>query len=677
MKIAGSHFVDGFGRYLILRGVNLGGDSKVPSLPDGRTHHEEGFYEGKNVSFVGRPFPLEEADEHFARLSSWGQRFLRFLVTWEAVEHEGPDIYDSAYLEYLEGIADSAARHGISLFIDPHQDVWSRWTGGDGAPLWTLEAVGFEPRNFHVSGAALLQQESGASYPRMEWFSNHFRLACATMFSLFFAGNDLAQGVKIEGETIQDYLQNHYIAAMRQVVRRLARCPNVVGIDTLNEPGKGFIGIQNIQAEPRPYTLPGLAPSPWETMQAGEGFPANVNHIGLKGLGLGVVRRETLGTPGARAWKEGEICIWRRAGVWDIQRGKPLLLKPACFAAGDFNETFLKPFIQRFTREIRAEAAAAGKTGFTLFIEGPAHGEVMPSFKKGEFPDIVNAAHWYDAFTLTFKRWTGFLAFDTEKNKVIIGPKAVRSYFREAMERVLKHSHSAMGGIPSLLGEFGLPFDLNGRHSFARGDYRTQEKALSAYYNALDASLMNATIWNYSASNTHAFGDGWNGEDLSVFCIDEINRPKPGSRQADATDGLTGLVSQSEKIDSGGRALRGFVRPYAMATAGRPLGMSFNRETGEFRYSFEADFSIEAPTEIFVPRIQYPEGYDITAKGCRLVPPANTGSAPNADPLSETNPNAMKPLLPDPSHSFLSFVPETGAALCEIVIARRRTRYRD
>jgi len=666
MKIAGDHFIDDFGRYLILRGVNVGGDSKFPTMPDGRTHLKEGFYQGKAVSFIGRPFPLEKADEHFARLASWGQRFLRFLVTWEAVEHEGPGIYDNAYLDYLEGIADSAARHGISLFIDPHQDVWSRWTGGDGAPLWTLEALGFEPRNFQASGAALLHQEMGLTYPRMEWFSNHYRLACATMFSLFFAGDYLASGIQIDGSSIQAFLQTHYIAAMGQVVRRLAAYPNVVGIDTLNEPGKGFIGIKNIQAERKPYTLPGLAPSPWETMQAGEGFPVEVNHIGLKGLGLGVVRRESMGKPGVRAWRDNEICIWRRSGVWDIGQGKPKLKSPNHFAIGDFSEAFLKPFIQRFSREIRAEAvkaaamkvsinatakssSGAGKSDFIIFIEGPAHGETMPSFKEGELLDGVNAAHWYDALTLTFKRWTGFLAFDTEQNKVIIGPKAVRRYFNEAMERILRHSREDSDGIPSLLGEFGLPFDLNGRRSFTHGDYRTQEKALAAYYDALDGSLMNATIWNYSASNTHEYGDGWNGEDLSVFCRDEMSRPDPASQEASAND-QSGAVGN--KVDLGGRALRGFVRPYAMATAGRPLRMSFNRIRGEFRYRFKADYSIKAPTVIFVPLIQFPKGFYITTNGCRQVPPEQ--------------------LIPMPcAESMLLFTPEPGATLCEIIIKRR------
>lgn len=44
---------------------------------------------------------LPQADEHFGRLRAWGLTFVRLLVTWEAVEHKGPGIYDEEYLDYL------------------------------------------------------------------------------------------------------------------------------------------------------------------------------------------------------------------------------------------------------------------------------------------------------------------------------------------------------------------------------------------------------------------------------------------------------------------------------------------------------------------------------------------------------------------------------------------------
>jgi hypothetical protein len=41
--------------------------------------------------------------------------------------------------------------------------------------------------------------------------------------------------------------------------------------------------------------------------------------------------------------------------------------------------------------------------------------------------------------------------------------------------------------------------------------------------------------------------------------------------------------------------------------------MSFDRVSGEFALVFDAEPAIEASTEIFVPAIQYPQGYEVIA----------------------------------------------------------------
>lgn len=91
MEINGRWFTDNkTKRTLLFKGVNLGGGTK---LPVGIASHErQGYWVDydRHITFVGRPFPLEEADEHLQRLVNLGFNLLRFIITWEAVEHEGP-----------------------------------------------------------------------------------------------------------------------------------------------------------------------------------------------------------------------------------------------------------------------------------------------------------------------------------------------------------------------------------------------------------------------------------------------------------------------------------------------------------------------------------------------------------------------------------------------------------
>ena len=119
--------------------------------------------------------------------------------------------------------------------------------------------------------------------------------------------------------------------------------------------------------------------------------------------------------------------------------------------------------------------------------------------------------------------------------------------------------------------------------------------ALEFLYNALDALFLSSTHWNYTASNSNdlAVGDGWNQEDLSIFSRDQ---------QDDPSD-----------INSGGRALKGFVRPYLQSCSGTPLETKFTLETGEFVTRYKPSGSGAAT--LFVPVLQYPDGYQLSVTG--------------------------------------------------------------
>ena len=574
MRIENGHLKDDSGRTLLLRGCNLGGDSKFPAAPDGATHRSGSLDAPETVSFAGRPFPAEEADDHFARLASWGFFFVRFVVTWEAVEHAGPGVYDEAYLAYLRKILKKAEEHGISVLMDVHQDVWSRWTGGDGAPAWTLEKLGMDPARLAAAGAALTHQEAGAGYPRMCWPTNYNRYAAATMFTLFFAGDTYAPGILIDGEPVQDYLQSRYIAAMRHAYRRLKDCRAIAGWGPMNEPHPGFIGYQDLSGLENCDLPLGPMPSAFQSMAAASGHPQTVPEyvlglIGAKKTGTAVINPQRVSL-----FRDGFECPWKRAGVWTDGEGIPRLLRPDYFSrfegrAASFADDFLKPFLKRFAavlREVRPE--------ILMFIEGRPHGE-QPSWNAGDGEGFVNAFHWYDGATLVTKRYSPFFSVRVDTRRPVFGRKAVARSFFEQLADSVRWTKDRMGGMPCLLGEFGLPFDLNEGRAYRTGDYSLHEEALSAYYDAADANLLNSTIWNYTTSNTHEHGDGWNGEDLSIWSKDG-----PGD---------------------GTRAIRGWRRPYPVATAGIPLSISWDRRLRRFEYRFRADPAVDAPTELFAP----------------------------------------------------------------------------
>jgi hypothetical protein len=588
IRTDGIYFKDEQGRSLLLRGVNLGGSTKVPYTPDGATHIPNGFFNHRDVSFVGRPFPLKEADEHFARLKSWGLTFLRFLVTWEAIEHAGPGEYDTDYLDYVEAIIDKAAEFGINVFIDPHEDVWSRFTGGDGAPGWTLEAVGFDMTRFQQTGAALVHQTHGDPFPVMHWFLNNTKLAAATMFTLFFAGNDFAPETKIDGEPVQEYLQRHYIAAMQQVAERLKDKPNVVGYDSLNEPARGYVGYQNLSALEW-FIKRGDMPTPFQSMALGAGFAQSVETWEMSILGNRMTGLKTIDPQGVTVWREGCEDVWKKHGIWDVDAsGQPHLLRPDHFARVNnrpvhFENDYMRPFINRY-----AEAIREVDPGAIIFIEFDVTGSDIPNWSDGDAQNIVHAPHWYDALTLLTKKYNASMGVDWQYRPTF-GRGNVRKAITDTLGRIKSHASDRLGGVPTLIGEIGIPYDLNGKKAYSTGDWSDQKNAIDDYMQALEANLLHFTIWNYTADNNNMRGDNWNGEDLSIFSRDQQNNPSD--------------------VNSGGRALEAVIRPYAMATAGEPLRMSFNMVTGVFEYAFRHDKSITAPTEFYIPAVQYADGY--------------------------------------------------------------------
>lgn len=339
------NFVDTKGRKFILKGINVDGALKFPCTPNLPSYAGDSsdpnsiFFDGENVLFVGRPFPLEEAEVHFERIKSWGYNIIRYLITWEALEHAGPCKYDDDFIAYtIEMLKIIDRIGGLYVFMDTHQDAWSRFSGGSGAPLWTFYAAGLQPTRFAPTEAAILLNEARfhrevnpEKYDRMLWTTNYKRLATLVMFTIFFSGENFFPNCKINDENIQSYLQRHYFNSIRYfwkaVVSALPEMLEkgcLLGFELINEPSCGLLGYADIELLPFNQQLRvGTTPTVFQTMKLGMGLPCKVDVYKISITGPQKSGSKVVDPKGKRAWLTPEEAKyydskydWRREPSW-------------------------------------------------------------------------------------------------------------------------------------------------------------------------------------------------------------------------------------------------------------------------------------------------------------------------------------------------------------------------
>ncbi|KAK0458583.1 glycoside hydrolase [Desarmillaria tabescens] len=594
LHIHGRHFVDKYGRVCGLRGVNLSGSSKSPA------NHDDDVFpaEHETVTFVGRPFPLEEAHEHLSRLRRWGFTFIRFLVMWEAVEHAGLGIYDTEYLDYIRNLLSMLPQYGMIAFVALHQDVWSRYSGGSGAPAWTLEAVGFDLHKLEETGSAWLKGVKGGGHVEEEqglWSCGYTKLAAATMATCFWAGDAFAPKLKLKNRhgddvSVQEFLQGAFLDMFDNIVRAVGDLEAVIGFEMMNEPHRGYVELQSLHVFDYNTDLH-LAhmPTAFESFQLGSGHPTEV---AVYTRSFPMPTRKTssaiLNTEGEKVWRpdgpsQGQ-CIWEMHGVWgwDVNKKEGVILRENYFVKHpmtgqkiDWYDDFFYPFIRKWEQRK------------VLFIEGHSErGFFVPSLSPPEkqLSNMVYAPHWYDLNALFSK---AFGDFTVNVQGLSRGMFPLKAFY---------WGHAGARDNYSLQIKNYLK-----KKAFTSDNWLWQTRIMDAMITGLERSLVGYTLWCYNPSHDDETGDNWNGESFSWF-----------SRKR----ALPPFLLYYEQTCS-------VVRPYPAKTAGIPLRFEYEMNTGSFTFEWanadskeetgQANPSVASPpisghpiasaweTEIFIP----------------------------------------------------------------------------
>jgi len=634
-----NHLKDGHGRYLFLNGINTSGADKIPVSIDGRGV----------PSYVGRPFPLDQADRHFATMQSMGFNTIRLLILWEGLQPTGPDTVDSAYVDYLRGIVEAAGRHGIRVLLEMHQDDFSRFllarynqhprigtpgslenilaallppyddvVSGNGAPRWAVEAALPErdlsspgwgvPRlvsglktgditDFVEAVRTLTGSTDGPLSPEfVRYFQEHLpgpfsvnetsdflplsswglsaaiSIDAARCWGSFFAGRSLFPGLVRDGKNVQDFLQDAFAEAWRTLALAVADLPNVAGYDVYNEPNANFLVLAAVAA----------------AVQAGA-------IDGAKGMLQGVLGKDQ----GDRIFR---LLVGFRIlppdtapetlREWGLDR---LDLGAALSANIAYEETHMRPFWERMGTVIQQadpdaviwiEPALSAST-FLAGSDSLTQGMWDRSMRAPDLPRpdlVVFAPHWYpDMYP-----YPSFI-----RTPRSFRPEEVRFRdYQPDIERVLAPARHSLGNMPAVFGEFGMFFDFNGIETARAQDYIVTTMLLNNYFEALERIGVSRILWNYNPENDWEWGDLWNHEDLSI-------------------------------IDPDGqwRAVDGWNRPHPNALAGKLVSMRFWSDVhyfdsdkgevpayGEFELVYRGK-ATQAPSEIFVPLLQYPDGF--------------------------------------------------------------------
>ncbi len=212
---------------LVLAAVRPVPDATAPALTDeeGRDLVLRGFSTAGSAKAAPDGLPNFTKEDLATEYSDMGTNFVRFLISWRAVE-PAPGKYDWAYLADLAERVSWYDQRGYKVMLDMHQDLWGDEIipgagTGNGAPYWAT----------YTDGLPVETQKM--------WERYYLEPGVIRAFDHFW---------NTTGEHPE--LREHYVGAWRAVAQAFAEDDTVIAYDVMNEPYGGSLQGPEFEAGP-------------------------------------------------------------------------------------------------------------------------------------------------------------------------------------------------------------------------------------------------------------------------------------------------------------------------------------------------------------------------------------------------------------------------------------------
>eukprot|EP00003_Mantamonas_plastica_P024694 TRINITY_DN4650_c0_g1_i1.p1 TRINITY_DN4650_c0_g1~~TRINITY_DN4650_c0_g1_i1.p1 ORF type:complete len:512 (-),score=166.55 TRINITY_DN4650_c0_g1_i1:62-1426(-) len=173
-------------------------------------------------------------EQDLANLEDWGFNIVRLGLMWPGVQLS-PTEFNMTYLQTMRELVDNMAKHNIYVLLDCHQDLFSPFFCGEGAPDWAVHVPNNTATFPFPAVFKDIPRDPKTGYPEVK-----VCLELVKTFAKYYFAEATGEAFASLYSNV-DGVQTHFAAYWEKVASVFADAPNVIGYEIINEPWPGNV----------------------------------------------------------------------------------------------------------------------------------------------------------------------------------------------------------------------------------------------------------------------------------------------------------------------------------------------------------------------------------------------------------------------------------------------------